>query len=165
MTLALQPIADPSAPLARRNPVAKLGAALLFSLPLVSTVDPLTPALAWLTAVVILGGNLLWYHPYELAYYNPLLAAWRKGAAGKVAAEQSKSVLAGLNVEITKAATAAKAKVADVAGAFATSENGGSPEPTNVTRICDWTWMCSNADIHANDAGYAAMAKAVLDAR
>ncbi|MEV6346578.1 energy-coupling factor transporter transmembrane component T [Actinoplanes sp. NPDC051851] len=36
----------PVPPLARRNPVAKLGAALLFALPLIATVDPLTPALA-----------------------------------------------------------------------------------------------------------------------
>ncbi|GAB2592897.1 ABC transporter [Paractinoplanes abujensis] len=46
MTLSLQPIADPSAPLARRNPVAKLAAAMLFSLPLLATLDPLTPAIA-----------------------------------------------------------------------------------------------------------------------
>lgn len=100
-----------------------------------------------------------------LTYYNPILAAWRKGADGKAAAEQSKPLLAGLNAEITKAAKAAGAKVADVAGAFATSDNGGSPQPNNVTRICEWTWMCSRDDIHANDAGYAEMAKAVLDAR
>ncbi len=35
-----------TAPLARRNPVAKLGAALLFSLALVATLDPVTPACA-----------------------------------------------------------------------------------------------------------------------
>ncbi|MBL7256167.1 energy-coupling factor transporter transmembrane component T family protein [Paractinoplanes lichenicola] len=46
MNLALQPIANPSAPLARRNPVAKLAAAMLFSLPLLATLDPLTPAIA-----------------------------------------------------------------------------------------------------------------------
>ncbi|MFF5292871.1 energy-coupling factor transporter transmembrane component T family protein [Paractinoplanes globisporus] len=46
MSFAMQPVADPAAPLARRNPVAKLAAALLFSLPLVTTLDPLTPALA-----------------------------------------------------------------------------------------------------------------------
>ncbi|WP_250036010.1 energy-coupling factor transporter transmembrane component T family protein [Paractinoplanes maris] len=46
MTLALEPIADPSAPLARRNPVAKLAAALVFSLPLIATLDPVTPAIA-----------------------------------------------------------------------------------------------------------------------
>ncbi|GAB1690108.1 energy-coupling factor transporter transmembrane component T family protein [Krasilnikovia sp. M28-CT-15] len=46
MSLTFTPIADPAAPLARRNPVAKLGAALAFSLPLILTLDPLTPALA-----------------------------------------------------------------------------------------------------------------------
>lgn len=46
MNFALQPIGNMSAPLARRNPVAKLAAALLFSLPLLATLDPLTPAIA-----------------------------------------------------------------------------------------------------------------------
>jgi lysophospholipase L1-like esterase len=100
-----------------------------------------------------------------LTYYNPLLAAWNEGTQGRAFAEQSQPLLAGLNLEITKAAKAANAKVADVAGAFATTDKGGSPQPTNVKRICDWTWMCSQKDIHANDSGYAAMAKAVLDAR
>ena len=100
-----------------------------------------------------------------LTYYNPILAAWREGAQGKTVAGQSQPLLGGLNNEITKAAKAANAKVADVAGAFATTDNGGSPQPNNVTRICDWTWMCSQKNIHANDAGYAAMAKAVLAAR
>ena len=100
-----------------------------------------------------------------LTYYNPILAAWREGAQGKVVAAQSQPLLAGLNAEITKAAKVVNAKVADVAGAFATTDTGGSPQPNNVKRICDWTWMCSQTDIHANDAGYAAMAKAVLAAR
>jgi lysophospholipase L1-like esterase len=100
-----------------------------------------------------------------LTYYNPLLAAWRKGAQGRTTAAQSQPLLGGLNAEITKAAKAAGAKVADVAGAFATNDTSGSPQPNNVTRICEWTWMCSSENIHANDAGYAAMAKAVLAAR
>ncbi|WP_229072167.1 energy-coupling factor transporter transmembrane protein EcfT [Actinoplanes sp. DH11] len=54
MTLALEPIADPSAPLARRNPVAKLAAALLFSLPLISTVDPFAPAVALVLELALL---------------------------------------------------------------------------------------------------------------
>jgi energy-coupling factor transport system permease protein len=54
MSLALEPVADPTAPLARRNPVAKLGAALLFSLPLVATLDPLTPALALAVELLLL---------------------------------------------------------------------------------------------------------------
>ncbi|GIF16163.1 energy-coupling factor transporter transmembrane component T family protein [Actinoplanes teichomyceticus] len=54
MTLALEPVADASAPLARRNPVAKLGAALLFAFPLVATLDPVTPALALAVELVAL---------------------------------------------------------------------------------------------------------------
>jgi lysophospholipase L1-like esterase len=100
-----------------------------------------------------------------LTYYNPLLGRWVKGAEGKTLATQSQPLLAALNTEITKAAKPVNAKVADVAGAFATNDTGGSPQPNNVKRICDWTWMCSRDDIHANDQGYAAMARAVLAAR
>jgi energy-coupling factor transport system permease protein len=46
MTLALAPITTAAGPLARRNPVAKLAAALVFTLPLMATLDPLTPTLA-----------------------------------------------------------------------------------------------------------------------
>jgi energy-coupling factor transport system permease protein len=53
MTLTMPTVADPSAPLARRNPVAKLAAALLFSLPLIATLDPLTPALALLIELAV----------------------------------------------------------------------------------------------------------------
>ena len=54
MTLTLEPIADNAAPLARRNPVAKLGAALLFSLPLIATLDPLTPAIGLAVELALL---------------------------------------------------------------------------------------------------------------
>lgn len=40
------PIADAAAPLARRNPVAKLAAVLVFTVMLLFTLDPVTPALA-----------------------------------------------------------------------------------------------------------------------
>jgi energy-coupling factor transport system permease protein len=40
------PVADPAAPLAGRNPVAKLAAALIFSFALLATVDPVAPAVA-----------------------------------------------------------------------------------------------------------------------
>jgi lysophospholipase L1-like esterase len=100
-----------------------------------------------------------------LTYYNPLLAAWRQGAQGQALAAQSQPLLASLNTMITAAATAVQARVADVAGAFETGSDTGTPQPTNVQRICSWTWMCTRNDIHANDDGYAAMAKAVLAAR
>ncbi len=54
MTLVLEPVADVTAVLARRNPVAKLGAALLFSLPLMATLDPLTPAIALAVELALL---------------------------------------------------------------------------------------------------------------
>ena len=54
MTLVLEPVADNTAPLARRNPVAKLGAALLFSLPLIATLDPLTPAIGLAIELAVL---------------------------------------------------------------------------------------------------------------
>lgn len=39
-------VADPAAPLARRNPVAKLAAAFVFSFALLAAVDPVAPAVA-----------------------------------------------------------------------------------------------------------------------
>ncbi|MFC4072341.1 energy-coupling factor transporter transmembrane component T family protein [Actinoplanes subglobosus] len=54
MTLSFAPVADPSAPLARRNPVAKVGAALLFSMPLIATMDPFTPAVALAVELLVL---------------------------------------------------------------------------------------------------------------
>ncbi|TDB71718.1 energy-coupling factor transporter transmembrane protein EcfT [Micromonospora sp. KC723] len=44
--IAVAPVAAPGAPLARRNPVAKLAAALVFSFILVATLDPVAPAIA-----------------------------------------------------------------------------------------------------------------------
>lgn len=44
--IGVEPVAAPGAPLARRNPVAKLAAALVFSFILIATLDPVTPAIA-----------------------------------------------------------------------------------------------------------------------
>ncbi|TDB72939.1 energy-coupling factor transporter transmembrane protein EcfT [Micromonospora sp. KC721] len=44
--IGVEPVAAPDAPLARRNPVAKLAAALVFSFILVATLDPVAPAIA-----------------------------------------------------------------------------------------------------------------------
>jgi energy-coupling factor transport system permease protein len=41
-----EPLGDPSAPLARRNPVAKLGAVFGLTFVLLASVDPVTPAIA-----------------------------------------------------------------------------------------------------------------------
>ncbi|MGC1214497.1 MAG: energy-coupling factor transporter transmembrane component T [Micromonospora sp.] len=44
--ISVEPMAAPGAPLARRNPVAKVAAALVFSFVLISTLDPVAPAIA-----------------------------------------------------------------------------------------------------------------------
>lgn len=50
----VEPVATPGAPLARRNPVAKLAAALLFSFILVATLDPVAPAIAIAVELAVL---------------------------------------------------------------------------------------------------------------
>ncbi|MFI7080895.1 energy-coupling factor transporter transmembrane component T family protein [Micromonospora sp. NPDC049903] len=50
----LEPVARPDAPLARRNPVAKLAAALLFAFPLLATLDPVAPAIAIAVELAVL---------------------------------------------------------------------------------------------------------------
>ncbi|WP_431883649.1 energy-coupling factor transporter transmembrane component T family protein [Micromonospora gifhornensis] len=50
----LEPVAHPDAPLARRNPVAKLAAALLFAFPLLATLDPVAPAIALAVELAVL---------------------------------------------------------------------------------------------------------------
>ncbi|GLY21012.1 energy-coupling factor transporter transmembrane component T [Micromonospora sp. NBRC 101691] len=52
--ISLEPVADPTAPLARRNPVAKVAAALLFSFTLVATLDPVAPAIAIAVELAVL---------------------------------------------------------------------------------------------------------------
>ena len=66
-----------------------------------------------------------------------------------------------LNPVITTAVTAVGGRVADIAGAFAVTDTSGSPIPVNIQRLCDWTSFCTVGDAHPNDAGYAAMARAV----
>ncbi|MEU5948374.1 energy-coupling factor transporter transmembrane component T [Micromonospora sp. NPDC047465] len=52
--ITLEPVAAPDAPLARRNPVAKLAAALVFSFILVATLDPVAPAIAIAVELAVL---------------------------------------------------------------------------------------------------------------
>ncbi|MFV2102621.1 energy-coupling factor transporter transmembrane component T family protein [Micromonospora sp. LOL_024] len=70
----LAPIARPDAPLARRNPVAKLAAAVLFAIPLMATLDPVAPAIAIAVELAVL--PLFGIHPRVLVRRAwPLLAA------------------------------------------------------------------------------------------
>jgi len=102
-----------------------------------------------------------------LNYYNPFLAAYLLGAPGQAVAKQSAGLATIFNGEIAAAAATVNAPVADVATAFQsddwtpTSVPGLGQLPTNVARICEWTWMCTKQNIHPNDTGYAVMASAL----
>lgn len=99
-----------------------------------------------------------------LNYYNPFLATWLLGTDGQGVAKLSQSLQGALNGAISSSAAKINASVADVAGAFDSGnwtekQTPQGPLPTNVATICAQTWMCSKADIHANDTGYATMGR------
>lgn len=95
-------------------------------------------------------------------YYDPFLAPLWFSAHD----------LAALQVEVTDDVAvdgffdslyaAAGDPDAGVLNAFSTTDLTIQPGglPLNVERICQWTWMCSAGNIHANDAGYAVIADA-----
>jgi hypothetical protein len=103
-------------------------------------------------------------------YYDPYLAFWVLGGRA-FAAESEKAVLM-LNDTLEQIYRAAGSPVADVEGAFSTtdfttevySKDFGITIPLNVTRICQWTWMCNPKNVnssfglevyvHPNTAGY-----------
>jgi len=99
-----------------------------------------------------------------MSYYDPFLAAWLLGSSGQSLAEQSVSLLEELNGVLQSDFGAAD--TADVADAFSSADFSpgghyeGTKVPVNVGRICQWTLMCSEANIHANDIGHAHIAAA-----
>jgi lysophospholipase L1-like esterase len=107
-----------------------------------------------------------------MTYYDPYLSAWSRGPSGEALARQSLQLLTLLDQTLTGVYTAADMRVADVAGAFATTDlstpaelSGVGTVPLAVARICTWTWMCAagrSPDIHPTSAGYQVIADAFL---
>jgi lysophospholipase L1-like esterase len=106
-----------------------------------------------------------------LNLYNPLLAnagdpdaasTQPPQPASPQLATQSSDMFAQLNRTLATVAAKTGARVADVSGAFAATDTTGSPIPVNVQRLCDWTWQCRTGQGIPNDAGYAAIAHAVI---
>ncbi len=104
-----------------------------------------------------------------LNYYDPFLVYGLSGAAGLPLAQKSVVVLGRVNALIAASSAASHARVADVATAFDTLDTtpvavpGVGTVPTNLARILTWTWMAPpRLDFHANDAGYAVLAGAVV---
>jgi hypothetical protein len=63
-----------------------------------------------------------------------------------------------LNAILAGTYAAAGVPVADVAGAFDNDVLANA-----AGNVCVWTWFCSLGDVHANTAGYGAIAQAFAD--
>jgi lysophospholipase L1-like esterase len=104
--------------------------------------------------------------------YDPFLAYWLTGPAGQALAQLSvAAAIVPLNQLLTGIYRAAGMPVADIQGAFSTTDFATMVPmppfglvPLNVVRLCQWTWVCApgplGPDNHANAAGYHAMAEA-----
>jgi lysophospholipase L1-like esterase len=96
-----------------------------------------------------------------MTYYDPFLASWLTGTQGKVVAVASVALLAAVNAAESLLYVGHGFKIADVGTAFHSidfltqrSVPGYGTLPNNVAYICQYTYMCSQQNIHANVAGY-----------
>jgi lysophospholipase L1-like esterase len=105
-----------------------------------------------------------------MTYYDPFLALYLKGGSNQSLAVASVAVAQQFNSNIASAYRGRRIKIADVSRAFETDNTTGRVTlapygsiPTNVARICQYTWMCAPApvgpNIHANRKGYKLIAK------
>jgi lysophospholipase L1-like esterase len=110
-----------------------------------------------------------------MSYYLPALAQWREGMVGEAVARLSELTIAGYNVLLNHVYQSFGVRVADVFGAFHSSDfsqqvtvPGFGRLPRNVAAICQWTWECAapprGPNVHANEAGYEVIARAFLRA-
>ncbi|WP_019631002.1 SGNH/GDSL hydrolase family protein [Actinomadura atramentaria] len=96
-----------------------------------------------------------------MTYYDPGLASWVTGDAGKAVAAASVPLVDVFNAYERFVYTINGYKVADVNEAFSTHDFTTQVDqapygkiPLNVARICAWTYQCSDGDGHATPTGY-----------
>jgi lysophospholipase L1-like esterase len=110
-----------------------------------------------------------------MSYYLPSLAQWRNGPVGHAVARVSVLAMEGYNTLLTRVYQGFGVRVADVFGAFHSTDFGQQVTvpgfgtlPRNVAAICQWTWECAapprGPNVHANPAGYQVIADAFLRA-
>lgn len=106
---------------------------------------------------------------FGMTIYDPFLGWYLLGPDGQALAEQSVwGGIVPLNDLLTGIFGAADMQVADVQGAFSTTDFTPVPSygnlPLNVVRICQWTWICVPPPLgpnnHPNALGYGVMAQA-----
>jgi lysophospholipase L1-like esterase len=107
-----------------------------------------------------------------MTIYDAFLPLWLQGPFGRDVARRSVwDAVVPLNDHFRKIYDAAGVAVADVEGAFATTDFGTEvelagvgPVPINVARACEWTWGGTppplGPDQHATAGGYRAIAGA-----
>lgn len=96
-----------------------------------------------------------------MTYYDPFLASWLTGVQGQLVAIASVPLLETLNTTESALYVLYGWRVADVGAAFHSTDfltrrwtPGYGLLPANVSYICQYTYMCSLQNIHANVAGY-----------
>lgn len=107
-----------------------------------------------------------------LGHYNPYLTQSTKEGTAETFAGNSVAALHLMNRSLAQVYGSFKIPMADVSKAFG-EENltkvrsaKGESSTVNVQNECKFTWMCApkpfGPNIHPSDAGYAAIAKAIL---
>jgi hypothetical protein len=110
-----------------------------------------------------------------MTYYVPELASWLDGRTGQELAVFTERLVAGYNSMLAVVYRKYGTQVANVFGAFHSSDFGQRVRvvghgllPRNVAMICQWTWSCASPprgpNEHANGAGYRIIAQAFLRA-
>ncbi len=135
------------------------------------------PALANLAKILttLLGAAGTQVRIIGMTYYDPMLAQWTQGPTGQAQARESEEVVQTYGQMLAGVYTKYGARVADVFGAFHSTDFSGSVTlpgigtiPPNVADICRWTWECAPAprgpNVHADTAGYQVIAQAFLRA-
>jgi lysophospholipase L1-like esterase len=108
-----------------------------------------------------------------MSYYVPELPEWRYGRAGRARARLSARAGLAFDQMLSRVYAQYGVPVADVAGAFRTTDFGGATAvprlgrlPRNVAAVCAWTFICDRRprgpNKHPDTAGYAAIARAFL---
>jgi lysophospholipase L1-like esterase len=102
-----------------------------------------------------------------MSYFHPFLPDLWFGTHDMAALENAVAGILGFNDVLERLYAAAGDPVADVEGAFLTTDVGdvdGDGVPDDVEQVCAWTWECTppphGPDHHPNNAGYAAIAQA-----
>jgi lysophospholipase L1-like esterase len=107
-----------------------------------------------------------------MTIYDSLLPHWLEGPLGQELARVSVwDAVVPINAHFREIYRAAGLQLADVEGAFATTDFDTEVEladvgtvPVNVARACEWTWGGAppplGPDLHANASGYRVIAEA-----